>query len=64
MTEGFNQYFDLFSIKDIGQLGIEFFNTIGHLCTNKPESVEDNPITLIKEDLNSFVNLNKLALLQ
>lgn len=57
MTVAYKKYYNLFSTKDIGQLGIEFFNVVGHLCTKNPEFVEKNPITLIKEDLNSSVNL-------
>lgn len=57
MTGAYNQYYNLFCTKDIGQLGIEFFNVVGHLCAKNPEYVEKNPITLIKEDMHSSVNL-------
>lgn len=58
MTEAYKKYYNLFSTDDIGQLGIEFFNTIGHLCDTKPKYVERDPLVLIKEDLRSFVYLD------
>ena len=58
MTEAYKNYYNLFSTDDIGQLGIEFFNTIGHLCDPKPKYVEKDPVTLIKEDLNSYIVLD------
>ena len=58
MTEAYKKYYNLFSTDDIGQLGIEFFNAIGHLCDTKPKYVEQDPVVLIKEDLHSFVYLD------
>ena len=58
MTEAYKKYYNLFSTDDIGQLGIEFFNTIGHLCDTKPKYLERDPLVLIKEDLRSFIYLD------
>ena len=58
MTEVYEKYYNLFSTDDIGQLGIDFFNAIGHLCGKKPKYVENDPIVLIKEDLRSYVYLD------
>lgn len=53
MAEAYKKYYNLFSTDNIGQLGIEFFNTIGHLCDSKPKFVESDPVVLISEDLGS-----------
>lgn len=58
MTEVYEKYYNLFSTDDIGQLGIDFFNAIGHLCDKKPKYVENDPIVLVKEDLQSYVYLD------
>lgn len=58
MTEAYQKHYNLFSTDDIGQLGIEFFNAIGHLCDTKPKFVEKDPVIFIKEDLNSYIVLD------
>ena len=63
MTEAYEKYYNLFSTDDIGQLGIDFFGTIGHLCDKKPKYVEKDPIVLIKEDLHSYVYLDNEMLI-
>ena len=63
MTEAYEKYYNLFSTDDIGQLGIDFFGAIGHLCDKKPKYVESDPIVLIKEDLHSYVYLDNEMLI-
>lgn len=58
MTEAYVKYEDVFSDDNIGNIGMAVFGLAGHFCTSSPKYVENDPIELIKNDLQSIVYLD------